>query len=79
MIELRVERKKRKKTKERGYSVIQKKKKDEDGEERRKEGGGMEATNNPMICAHLCKNIIYDVVNYCDSFSQTTKRNATRD
>lgn len=28
----------------------------------------MEATNNPMICAHLCKNIIYDVVNYCDSF-----------
>lgn len=37
-------------------------------EKDRKEGGGMEATNNPMICAHLCKNIIYDVVNYCDSF-----------
>lgn len=63
MIELdRVEGKK-KRTKE-----LFRKKKERRIEKDRREGGGMEATNNPMICAHLCKNIIYDVVNYCDSF-----------
>lgn len=65
MIELdRVEGKK-KKNEQRNYSE---KKKERRIEKDRREGGGMEATNNPMICAHLCKNIIYDVVNYCDSF-----------
>lgn len=64
MIELdRVEEKKKKRTKK-----LFRKKKERRIEKDRREGGGMEATNNPMICAHLCKNIIYDVVNYCDSF-----------
>lgn len=63
MIELdRVEGKK-KRTKE-----LFRKKKERRIEKDRRERGGIEATNNPMICAHLCKNIIYDVVNYCDSF-----------
>lgn len=54
---------KKKRTKE-----LFRKKKERRIEKDRREEGGMEATNNPMICAHLCKNIIYDVVNYCDSF-----------